>query len=298
MHFSRSRQGHPASPLLSLSKNQRLICIFFSLLLILTNLPTSLAGTIYRAQDAQGNVTYSDKPTPSAQPLKLDSRPSRIAYKVIRVADGDTVTLEGGKRIRLLGINAPEIDHRNRTGEPGGIQAKNWLQRKLQGHNVYLEYDQQKQDHYQRELAHLFLASGEHINLSMVEKGLAIVAIIPPNIRHADTMTRAQRQAERQQLGIWAMPHYTPRPLARLTEKPAGWQRYHAKISKIERNKRFSRLVVNNNIDIRIANTDLALFPPLTNYLNKRVEVRGWVSRSKNYFSIRVHHPNALILLD
>lgn len=271
--------------------------MLISLLSIFTNLPASLANTIYRAQDAQGNVTYSDKPTPAARPLKLDSRPSRIAYRVIRVADGDTVTLEGGKRVRLLGINAPEVDHRNRVGEPGGIQAKNWLQNKLQGRRVYLEYDRQKQDHYQRELAHLYLPNGEHINLSLVEKGLATVAIIPPNIRHADTMIRAQRQAERQRLGIWAMSHYAPRPLARLTDKPAGWQRYHAKISKVKRDRRFSRLVVKHNIDIRIANTDLALFPPLNNYLNKYIEVRGWVSRSKKNFSIRVYHPSALILL-
>ena len=289
MYFSRSCQRHPVST--------AVISVIW-LLIFLLSAPAGWTSTIYRAQDAEGNVTYSDTSTPAARTLKLDSRPSRIAYRVIRVTDGDTITLEGGKRVRLLGINAPEIDSRNRTGEPGGIQAKNWLRDKLQERRVYLEYDQQKQDHYQRELAHLHLSSGEHINLSLVANGLATVAIIPPNIRHADAMIRAQQQAERQQLGIWAMPHYAPYPLAKLTVKPAGWQRYHAKVSKVQRNRRFSRLIVSNNIDIRIANSDLKMFPPLKHYLNKRLEVRGWVSRSKNHFSIRVRHPSALILLE
>lgn len=293
MHFSRSCQKHPVSPTM-MWINRWLAC--FAIILLSTSL--GLASTIYRAQDAEGNVTYSDKPTPAARPLKLDSRPSRIAYQVIKVIDGDTVTLEGGMRVRLLGINAPEIDSRNRTGEPGGTQAKNWLRDKLQGRHVYLEYDQQQQDHYQRKLAHLHLASGEHINLSLVEKGLATVVIIPPNIRYADTMIRAQRQAEKQRLGIWAMTHYAPRSLAKLTEKPAGWQRYHAKISKVDRSRRFSRLIVSDNIDIRIANSDLALFPPLQQFLNKRIEVHGWISRSKDHFSIRVRHPSAFILLE
>lgn len=293
MHFSRSCQRHRGSPIFIWINRWPII---ISLLLLSASL--SLANTIYRTQDSEGNVTYSDTPTSAARPLKLESRPSRITYRVIRVSDGDTVTLEGGKRVRLLGINAPEIDSRNRPGEPGGIQAKNWLRDKLQGRRVYLEYDQQKQDHYQRELAHLHLASGEHINLSLVEKGLATLAIIPPNLRYADAMIRAQQQAERQQLGIWAMPHYAPYPLAKLTVKPAGWKRYHAKVSKVQRSKRISRLIVSNNIDIRIANSDLKMFPPLDNYLNKRLEVRGWVSRSKNHFSIQVRHPSALILLE
>lgn len=265
---------------------------------ILLSVSPGLASTIYRIQDAEGQVTYSDKPTPAARLLKLDFEPSRIAYRVIRVHDGDTVTLEGNIRVRLLGVNAPEIDSRNRSGEPGGIQAKNWLRDKLQGRHVYLENDQQKQDHYQRRLAHLHLANGEHINLSLVEKGLAAVVIIPPNLRYADALVKAQQRAEKQRLGIWGMAHYAPRPLAGLTEKPAGWRRYHAKISKVERGRHFSQLIVTDNIDIRIANSDLALFPSLKQYLGKRVEVRGWMSRRKNRFFIRVRHPSALIALE
>ncbi|MDT8363625.1 MAG: thermonuclease family protein [Nitrosomonas sp.] len=274
--------------------NRWLVCVA----IVLLSTSAGLASTIYRAQDAHGNPIYSDIQTPNARSLKLDPQPSRIAYRVIRVSDGDTVTLEGGKRVRLLGVNAPEIDSHNRAGEPGGVPAKTWLKDKLQGRNVYLEYDRQKQDHYQRELAHLYLASGEHINLSLVAKGLAAIAIIPPNIRHADAMIRAQQQAERQRLGIWAMAHYAPRPLASLTEKPAGWRRYHAKTRKVKRSRRYTRLIISGNIDIRIANSDLALFPSLEHYLNKRLEVRGWVSRNKNHFSIRVRHPSALILLE
>lgn len=268
----------------------------FTIALVFLYSSPNLADTIYRSTDAQGRAVYSDRPSPTAKPLQLFIQPARSQHKVIKVIDGDTVVLENNKRVRLLGINTPEIESRFRPAEPGGIEAKKWLQKKLQGRSVYLEQDQQKQDHYKRALAHLYLPDGEHINLSLVEKGLAFVTLIPPNLLHANILLKAQQQAEAQKLGVWSIKQYQPRQLVKLTEKPFGWQRYRVRATTLKRHRRFSRLVIGKNIDISIANQDLSLFPPLETYLNKPLEVRGWVSRKKNHFSIRVQHPSALIL--
>ena len=265
-------------------------------LLILLHAQSGLAETIYRSTDSHGHTLYSDIPTPAAKPLQPATLPARSKYRVIRVVDGDTIVLENNKRVRLLGINAPETRNRYHPGEPGGADAKKWLQGKLQGRSVYLEHDRQTHDHYKRILAHLYLPSGEHINLSLVEKGLATVNLIPPNLLHANTLIRAQQRAEARKLGIWSMQYYQPRALVRLTEKPFGWQRYRVKAKTLKRNRRFSRLIISDNFDLSFANRDLALFPPLETYLNKPLEVRGWVSRRKNHFSIRIQHPSALIL--
>lgn len=270
--------------------------LILALMLVCLYSSSGWADTIYRATDAQGRTVYSDRPSPTATPLKLFTRSARSKYKVSRVIDGDTVVLENNKRVRLLGINTPEIESRYRPAEPGGAEAKRWLQKKLQGRSVYLEQDRQKQDHYKRRLAHLYLTDGEHINLSLVEQGLAVVTLIPPNLLHTNTLLRAQRQAEAKKLGIWSMKSYQPRQLPRLTKKPFGWQRYRVKVTKLKRNRRFSRLVIGKNIDISIDNQNLALFPPLESYVNRSLEVRGWVSRKKNYFSIHVQHPSALVL--
>ncbi len=264
--------------------------------LIYLSLSACSADTIYRSKDGQGRITYSDVPTPDAKPIRLSAPLQRSLHQVAKVLDGDTIVLKGGERVRLLGINAPEIEGRHRDGEPGGMAAKEWLQEKLQGRNVYLEYDWQKQDHYERLLAHLYLLNGEHLNLTLVEKGLAMVNLLPPNLRHADAMIRAQQRAERQKLGIWSLPDYKPRPLTQISQKSRGWQRFLGTPTALKRTKRYSRLIFNSKIEIRIDNDNLALFPTLESYLYKPLEIRGWVSRRSDHYSILIHHPSALVL--
>lgn len=259
-------------------------------------LPACSADTIYRSKDAQGKVTYSDTPTPDAKPIKLSAPTQRSLHQVAKVLDGDTIVLKGGEHVRLLGVNAPEIDSRHRDGEPGGMAAKAWLQEKLRGRKVYLEFDRQKQDRYKRSLAHLYLANGEHLNLALVEEGLAMVNLLPPNLRHADAMFRAQQRAEKQKLGIWSLPDYHPQPLTQISQKSRGWQRFLGTLTSLKQSKRYSRLIFNNKIDIRIDNDNLALFPALETYLHKPLEIRGWVSRRNDHYSILIHHPSAIVL--
>lgn len=290
MHFTRALRTQLNSSFSFLKYS------FFAAILVFLGIYPCLADTIYRSIDPHGRTLYSDLPTPTAKPLQLATPPTRSKYRVIKVIDGDTIVLENNKRVRLLGVNTPEIENRSRPAEPGGNEAKKWLQGKLQGCTVYLEYDQQTRDHYKRILAHVYLPDGEHINLSLVRNGLATVTLIPPNLLHADILIKAQQQAEAKKLGIWSMKQYQPRQLAKLTEKPFGWQRYRVRATALKRNRRFSRLIIGKNMDLSIANHDLALFPSLETYLNKPLEVRGWVSRKKNRFSIRIQHPSALIL--
>lgn len=277
-------------------KPLRKICSCLLLVFICLYLPDCAADTIYRSEDAQGRIHYSDIPTPDAKPIRLSAPTQRSLYQIAKVLDGDTIVLKGGERVRLLGINTPEIESRYRDGEPGGMAAKAWLQQKLQGRKVYLEYDRQKKDHYKRLLAHLYLPNGEHINLALVEEGLAVVNLLPPNLRHADALIRAQQAAERKQLGIWSFSDYRPRPLTQISRKSRGWQRLLGTPVSLKRTKHYSHLIVTSKIDIRIAHDNLALFPALENYLHKPLEIRGWVSRKNDRYSIVVHHPSALVL--
>lgn len=265
------------------------------ILLLLLHTQFGLAEAIYRSTDIHGRTLYSETPSPAAKLLQSSTQPVRSKYRVVRIIDGDTVVLENNERVRLLGVNAPEIENRYHPEEPGGLDAKKWLQAKLQGRSVYLEHDRQTYDHYKRTLAHLYLPDGEHINLSLVEKGLAMVSLLPPNLLHAETLLKAQQQAEVRKLGIWSIKDYQPRQLTRITEKPFGWQRYLVKIRTFKKNRRFTRLIISDNLELIIDNRDQALFPPLETYLNKPLEVRGWVSRRKDRFSIRIQHPSALV---
>ncbi|MDT8371981.1 MAG: thermonuclease family protein, partial [Gammaproteobacteria bacterium] len=118
------------------------------------------ATEIYRAQDKAGNISFSDIPSENATKIRVQSQPYRYKHHVAKVYDGDTIILKNGQHVRLLGINTPEIDSHFHQGEQGGEQAKKWLQQKIESRDVYLEFDQQQRDKYDRTLAHVFLENG------------------------------------------------------------------------------------------------------------------------------------------
>ncbi|UJO99958.1 MAG: thermonuclease family protein [Nitrosomonas sp.] len=272
------------------SKPVRLLLLLFSL--AATAAP---ASGIYRNVDAQGRVTYSDTPSANAQPVIITGQPSRQLYQVARVYDGDTIILEDRKQVRLLGVNTPEIESRHRSEEPGGVAAKKWLQNQLRDNQVYLEFDQVKRDKYKRLLAHVFLPNGKHVNLALLESGLAAISVIPPNGRYSDKLIQAQQYAEKQKLGIWSMPEYQSRSITEIANHTKGWQRFTGTPVAIRKSRKFTRLLFTDKIDIRIANSNLKLFPELATYVGKPLEVRGWVARNKDHYTLLIQHPSALI---
>jgi endonuclease YncB( thermonuclease family) len=266
--------------------------------LIINIFASSIFATeIYRSVDEQGRVTYSDKPSPQSKQIQFTGHSNRHLHHVAKVYDGDTVILENGKHVRLLGINTPEIEGHQQAGEPGGIAAKKWLQEQLQDNKIYLEYDQLKQDKYKRTLAHLYLSNGKHLNLMLLENGLATMSIIPPNLQHAEKFLQAQQHAEKLKLGIWSMPEYQPRPIMQISTPVNGWQRLIGTPVAIKKNRKYTRLVFTDKIDIRIANINLNLFPALASYLGKSIEMRGWVGRNKDHYTMLIQHPSAIVVL-
>jgi len=256
------------------------------------------AADIFRSEDAQGQVTFSDQPSAQAEKITTPSHSNRYLHTVAKVYDGDTIILKNGERVRLLGINTPEIESRHRADETGGQAAKKWLQDKLKDGQVYLEYDQQQRDKYKRLLAHCFLPDDEHLNKTILEAGLASLSIIPPNVRYSDILMKAQKQAEQNKRGIWSQAEYKPRKASSLSkENSKGWHRLLATAKAIKQGRTYVRLILSKNIDIRIPMANLDLFPELETYLGKSLEIRGWASRSKQHFSILVTHPSAIIVL-
>ena len=63
------------------------------------------------------------------------TRESNVWVQVQRVIDGDTIKLEDGQDVRLIGINAPE------TGRPGAAEATQFAKGKVEGKKVWLESD-------------------------------------------------------------------------------------------------------------------------------------------------------------
>jgi micrococcal nuclease len=122
---------------------------------------------------------------------------------IVEVRDGDTVILDNGLKVRLLGIDAPELE---REGQPADFlahKAKRVLAGLAQGKRVRLEYDKLRYDRYGRILAFLFLPDGTSLSQELVRQGLAHVYTVPPNTRFQEELLAAQREAIQAHRGVW-----------------------------------------------------------------------------------------------
>ncbi len=127
---------------------------------------------------------------------------SEDAGVVQRVADGDSIVLEGGDRVRLLQIDAPELGQ----GECYGREALRELDRMLRrGEAVTLESDPRldRVDRHRRLLRYVH-AAGVNVNVELVRRGAA-APFFKGGVRgrHADTLLDALDEARDARGGMW-----------------------------------------------------------------------------------------------
>lgn len=119
--------------------------------------------------------------------------------KVTAVVDGDTVRLESGQVVRLIGMDAPE------TNEAYYSESKNKLSELILNRSVRLEKDTSETDRYNRLLRYLY-RDNTFINLEMVRLGYAVVYRYPPDVKHAGEFAAAEKEAKDNNSGMWATP--------------------------------------------------------------------------------------------
>ncbi|PJA31980.1 MAG: nuclease [Zetaproteobacteria bacterium CG_4_9_14_3_um_filter_53_7] len=122
---------------------------------------------------------------------------------VATVFDGDTFRTTSGERVRLLGINCPEVAHDRQAAQPYGEEAKRRLISLIGGQTLQLRFDNDKKDRYGRTLAHVYLKNGAWINALLVNEGLAYVYTFMPNHRETEPLLKAERLARNSMAGIW-----------------------------------------------------------------------------------------------
>ena len=118
---------------------------------------------------------------------------------VSRIIDGDTFRCEDGKRVRLLIVDAAE------AGQGAWADSAALLLQRIMpaGTRVRLEYDVATKDRYSRLLA--YVHSGRvFVNRELARRGLALVAVYPPNVRHVGTIRAAADSARRERRGLWS----------------------------------------------------------------------------------------------
>lgn len=260
-------------------------------------LPALSATEVFVWNDAQGGRHYSDQRQPDASALSIN--PGAAYYWVDKVYDGDTVLLSHGPKVRLLGINTPEVSGRYKSAEQGGQEAKAWLTQRLAGQKIRLEGDSEAEDHYQRKLGYLFDEQGRNINLELVRNGLAMVSVFPPNLKYLSAFIEAQQQAESEHLGVWAYPEYAVKAYQDLnSDNLQGWQRVSGRIIAVKQGEKHRYLQFSDQVAVKIPEQFQSWFPDLDQYQGKRIEARGWVQKQGNRFALTIRHPAEIQVLD
>jgi len=129
--------------------------------------------------------------------------PDEEMTKVTYVFDGDTIEVTGGRRVRYIGVNTPEIAHAGTKEECYGTSAKNENFSLVQGKTVRLVSDISDTDSYGRLLRYVY-AGNEFINDTLVRRGFARAEPITPDTEFAQQFFSAQTEAQQNGRGLWS----------------------------------------------------------------------------------------------
>jgi micrococcal nuclease len=137
------------------------------------------------------NQIKSDFATQNSGATACGASENTIVTKVI---DGDTVVVEGGWHVRLLGMDADE------KGYPCYDAAKTRLEDLVLSKQVVLEKDISDVDQYGRCLRYIFLGN-TNIDLQLVQEGLAVARFYSPDVKYRAAITDAESYAQENKVG-------------------------------------------------------------------------------------------------
>ncbi|PIP57418.1 nuclease, partial [Candidatus Woesebacteria bacterium CG22_combo_CG10-13_8_21_14_all_39_10] len=107
------------------------------------------------------------------------------SFKVTRVVDGDTIEIEGGEKVRYLGIDTPETVDPRKPVQCFGIEASKKNKELVEGKTVRLEKDITDRDRYSRLLRYVWV-DDIFVNLELVKQGFASSYAYPPDIKYQE----------------------------------------------------------------------------------------------------------------
>lgn len=154
--------------------------------------------------------------TVSVAALACDQLRMEAGGIVTAVTDGDTVILDDGRVVRMIGTQAPKLplDRPDFVTWPLAPEAKAALETLTLHQPVQLGFGGETVDRYGRILAHVFVetdAGAVWAQQAMVAQGLARVYSFPDNRACLDMLFAAEGRARLAGLGIWADPYYSTR---------------------------------------------------------------------------------------
>lgn len=198
-----SKGWHPRSPVANY------LLVFNTVLLVAASgfvLSGGGSGSSPGGASPSGGSTTEEPvgspPLLSEEPTTTGALPAGDDETVQSVIDGDSFELTSGDRIRLIGIDAPDLE----TAECFSAEAKAELTELLApGSTVRVVYDVNRLDQFRRTLAYVYrVPDGLFVNLSLARDGFAYEDVAPSNTAHAADLRAAVSEARDARRGLWS----------------------------------------------------------------------------------------------
>ena len=123
-------------------------------------------------------------------------------FHIARVIDGDTLLLSNGERVRLIGVDTPELYHPLKPVQYFAKEASQFTRRMAEGKSVRLEYDCRRRDRYGRLLAYVYLEDGTFLNAEIIKQGYGFAFTKYP-FKYLDEFRQYEIEARQNKRGLW-----------------------------------------------------------------------------------------------
>jgi len=250
----------------------------------------------------------SDPATPP--PCTLEPGPIRT---VTRVIDGETLVLDDGKAVRLIGALAPRARDANAdTGAwPPELDAIKALSDLVLAKRVKLAFVGRKNDRYGRQLAQVFVIDGgreDWVQGALLRGGYARAYGLPDSFACARELMAHESEARRRRAGLWGNGVYRTLPADRpgeIMKQRGKYTRVTGTIVSVGRTKGATYLNFSNDwrtdftarIDRKVLGANPDFDKSLDALASKTVTIRGWIER-RNGPLIDIADPSQLEAAD
>ncbi len=228
--------------------------------------------------------------------------------RIVEIVDGDTVVLDDGSQVRLVGLQAPKLPlgRPNFPTWPLAAEAKAALEEIALGQRVSLSYGGTRMDRHGRRLAHLHVLDEDGaprlwVQGEMLRRGMARVYTFPDNRAMVAEMLALEREARAARRGIWALDWYRILSPAEAARHIDSFQLVEGRVLQAAEVK--GRIYLNFGEDWR---TDFTVSIPRRAWRafraagmdplgleGERIRVRGWLE-PRNGPAIEATHPEQI----
>jgi endonuclease YncB( thermonuclease family) len=229
--------------------------------------------------------------------LAADCKPLQetVPHAVRYVIDGDSLRLQSGEEVRLIGIDTPELGYDGRADKPFARLARAALMRLIEaaGWSVRLQPGLDRRDRYRRLLAHVYTPGGDNLTAAMLRQGLGYQAIVAPNLSHLECYRAAEREARDAGRALW---REGVRNAKALSADETGFHLIQDRVLKVGRSRHAVWLELMGGASVKIP---WHVWQAMTEqdadrFVDRQLEVRGWFYRVKGSLRVKISHPASI----